>query len=352
MRHHVILNPTSGGGAGRKLRPEIERELAARGLPFTLEETARPWHAAELAQAAARAGVEVVVAAGGDGTIHEVANGLLAAAAAGEGSPALGVIPVGTGNDFAKMLVGGMDRRRAYEALAAGDVAVFDVGHVSWTGAAPDPGQAAAHAGPAAADRSSGAADPSSGTEYFVNGMGTGVDVEVVRQIHRLPHMPAILLYLIGLIRAVIGFKAIPLRIRADGRALDRPVMIIAIGNGQCLGGGFWVCPHARPDDGRFDICMVDDLNYFQIARTIPRVMRGTHERLAVVTMDQAESIELETAGAGAAPLFFQLDGELREPADARRLRIDLRRAALRVVGGRATRGDDAAPAGRAEGGA
>ncbi len=335
MRHHVILNPTSGGGAGRKLRPEIERELAARGLTFTLEETERPWHAAELAQAAARAGVDVVVAAGGDGTIHEVANGLLAAAAGGEGDPALGVIPVGTGNDFAKLLVGGKDRRQAYQALAAGDVAVFDVGHVSWS--------AGASAGGAAAPAAPGAGDGQIGAEYFINGMGTGVDVEVVRQIHRLPHMPAILLYLIGLIRAVIGFKAIPLRIRADDRPLDRPVMIIAIGNGPCLGGGFWVCPHARPDDGRFDICMVDDLNYFQIARTIPRVMRGTHEHLAVVTMDQARTIEVETVGAGAAPLFFQLDGELREPADARRMRIALRPGALRVVGGRVTRGDGAA---------
>ena len=324
MRHHVILNPTSGGGAGRKLRGEIERELTVRGLPFTLAETARPWHAAELAQAAVRAGADVVVAAGGDGTIHEVANGLLAQArrTGGERAPTLGVIPVGTGNDFAKLLVGGKDRRLAYDALAAGNVAAFDVGHVTWSG----------------------------GAEYFINGMGTGVDVEVVRQIQRLPHMPAVLLYLIGLLRAVIGFKAIPLRIRADGRQLDRKVMIIAIGNGPCLGGGFYVCPRARPDDGRFDICMVGDLNYFQIARTIPRVMRGTHEHLAVVTMDQAETIELEAPGA--APLFFHLDGELREPADARHLRIELRRAALVVVGGAATAGAAAPRVERSEGNA
>lgn len=306
MHQHVIVNPTSGGGAGGKLRSEMERELTARGLSWTLEETARPGHAVELARAAALGGADVVVAAGGDGTVHEVANGLLLAASASAGSArALGVIPVGTGNDFAKLLVGGKHRPAAYDALASGHVVRFDAGFVSWPG----------------------------GEEYFINGMGTGVDVEVVRQIQRLPHMPAVLLYLVGLLRAVVGFKAIPLRIRADGRPLDRPVMIIAIGNGPCLGGGFWVAPRARPDDGRFDICIVDDLGYVQIARTIPRVMRGTHEDLAVVTMDRAETIELEAAGP--APLFFHLDGELREPADARSLRVELRRGVLPVVGGR-----------------
>ncbi len=291
MRYHVILNPASGGGAGRKLRPEIERELTARGLDFTLAETERPWHAAELARAAAGAGFDVVVGAGGDGTMHEVANGLLTLRAGLDPSappgmvpppdavPALGAIPVGTGNDFAKTLVGGMDRPRAYDALAAGQVGLFDVGRITWSGA----------------------------SEYLVNSIGTGIDVEVLRQVKRLPSMPGVLGYLVGLLRAVIGFKAIPLRIRLDDRQLDRLVMIIAVQNGPCLGGGFWVCPSARPEDGRLDICMVGDLNYFQIARTIPRVMRGTHEHLAVVTMDRAKTIELEAPGA--APLFFQLDG-------------------------------------------
>ncbi len=328
LRYHVILNPASGGGAGRKLRREIERELTARGLDFTLAETERPWHAAELARAAAAAGYAVVVGAGGDGTMHEVANGLLTLRAgldpsappgtlpAPDAIPALGAIPVGTGNDFAKLLVGGMDRRRSYDALADGRVGLFDVGRITWSGA----------------------------SEYLVNSIGTGVDVEVLRQVKRLPRMPGVLGYLVGLVRAVIGFKAIPLRIRLDERQLDRPLMIIAIQNGPCLGGGFWVCPGARPDDGRLDICMVGDLNYVQIARTIPRVMRGTHEHLAVVTMDRAQTIELEAPGA--APLFFQLDGELREPAGVHQLRIELVPRALRVLG--AAPASAAAPAGAA----
>lgn len=304
--YHVVLNPTSGGGLGRRLRGEVERELEVRGIGFTLTETARRGHAVEIARAAAERGVDVVVAAGGDGTIHEVANGILSAAG-GRPPAALGVIPIGTGNDFAKLLEGGLDRGRAYEALAAARTVDFDVGAVEWDGA----------------------------REYFVNGMGTGVDVEVVRQMERLPRLPGVVSYLVALVRAVVGFRAIPLRIALDDRREERRVMIIAIGNGPCLGGGFWVTPRARPDDGRFDICIVDDLNYYRIARTIPRVMRGTHEGLPDVSMSSARTIELEAASG--QPLFFHLDGELREPAGARRLRIEVAPAALRVVGGKAT---------------
>jgi YegS/Rv2252/BmrU family lipid kinase len=305
---------------GRKLRSEIERELTARGLHFTLAETERPWHAVELAGAAAEAGADVVVAAGGDGTIHEVANGLLQART--ERRVALGVIPVGTGNDFAKLLETGTNRARAYDLLASGRVRDLDVGYVTWAG----------------------------GAEYFINGMGTGVDVEVIRQVKRLPRMNGTLAYLIGLLRAVVGFKAVPLKVRADGRQLDRRVMIIAIGNGPCLGGGFWLTPRAQADDGLLDICLVDDLSYLQIVRYIPRVMRGTHEHLPVVKMDQAENIELEAPQSAA--FFFHMDGELRELTDTRRLRIELIRTALPVVGARAgVHAPAARPAQSAEGG-
>lgn len=305
---HVILNPTSGGGAGRRIRQEIERELAARGLRFTLEETTHRGHAVELARAAVERGAETIVAAGGDGTVHEVANGLLTAVGEG-GRPALGVIPVGTGNDFVKALGGVMSRARAYDVLADGEVRHFDVGRVEWEG----------------------------GCEFFVNGMGTGIDVEVVRQIERLPRLPGVVSYLLGLLRALARFRAIPLRITWDGERRHQKVHMIAIGNGACIGGGFYVCPNAVPHDGRFDLCIVDELSLLQIARLLPRVMRGTHEGQPMVQMRQAVEIEIEAAGD--APLFFQMDGELREPPGGRRLRVRVEHGALPVVAPRTLAG-------------
>jgi YegS/Rv2252/BmrU family lipid kinase len=314
---HVILNPNSGGGAGRRMRPEIERELARRDIAFTIEETRGPGHATELARAAAEQGIGTVVAAGGDGTIHEVVNGLLAVDRnLTAGSTALGVVPIGTGNDFVKVVAGGTDRQKAYDVLAKGRVRRFDVGRVVWEG----------------------------GAEYFINGVGTGIDVEVVRQITRLPRLPGVVSYLVALMRVLARFDPIPLRIHLDDEVVERKVMIIAVGNGRCLGGGFYVCPDAAPDDGRLDVCVVKDLSMLQIARVVPRILRGTHGRHPAVHMATASSIEV--VALGDAPICFQIDGELREPEGIRRLRIELERAALPVV---AQESSTVVPSGRVE---
>lgn len=294
-RVRVILNPAAGGGAGARIRARLERGLDASGVDYALSETTGPGHAVRLAAAAVGQAAEIVVAVGGDGTIHEVANGLLdASQAQGRAVPALAVVPTGTGNDFAKVVEGGAEPDRMSDLLRGGTPRRLDVGRVRWA----------------------------DGTEYFVNGMGTGIDVEVVRQIERLPRLPGAAGYLIGLLRALAGYRPIPLRLRLDGELLERRVMIAAIGNGVCIGGGFYVCPAARPDDGRFDVCIINDLGYMGIARTIPRVMRGTHRELPGVEMHQARVIEIEAADD--ARLFFQLDGELREPVGEPRVRIEL----------------------------
>ena len=190
----IILNPTSGGGAGRKARAEIERELTRRDLPFEITETRGRGDAVGLAEQAAQDGVSTVVAAGGDGTIHEVVNGLMRARGQAESAPILGVIPIGTGNDFAKLLPLDGGRPAAYDVLKAGVVRTYDVGLAEWDG----------------------------GSEYFVNGMGTGIDVEVVRQIERLPWLPGMPRYLAGLMRALVGFRPIRLAMRVDGVQMDR----------------------------------------------------------------------------------------------------------------------------------
>jgi diacylglycerol kinase (ATP) len=296
----IILNPASGGGAGRKARAEIERELTRRALVYEITETRGRGHAVELAEQAAVDGVSSVVAAGGDGTIHEVVNGLLRARGRAARNPVLGVIPIGTGNDFAKLLplVGG--RAGAYDLLKGDVVRSFDVGVAEWDG----------------------------GSEYFINGMGTGIDVEVVRQIERFPRLPGTLRYLAGLVAALIGFRPIKLAMRVDGVQMDRKVMIIAVANGRCIGGGFHLCPSAKPDDGKLDLSIVNEVSYWEIARLLPRILRGTHVGHRAVEMTRLDEIEIS---AGSA-LFFQLDGELRE-ATTRIVRVRVEPHALEVRG-------------------
>lgn len=301
---HVILNPVSGGGRGRKMRDRVEKGLAGCGLDISLSVTEARGHAVELARASAF-DADVVVAVGGDGTAHEVANGLLTAGLQVGAPPAvLGVLPVGSGNDFVKMLGLADGLNGAIATVANGVARRFDVGRVRWDG----------------------------GDEFFINGAGTGIDVEVVRQALRHPRLPGVLKYLVGVLRAVIGFRAIPVRVTVDGERFDDRMMMVAVGNGKCIGGGFWVTPAAEPEDRLLDILMVTSLNYREIAAVIPRVMRGTHTGMRQVTMRQGSQIRIEATGN--EPLFFQLDGELREPPGARAMEISTLPGALAVLAG------------------
>lgn len=305
MRKHinVILNPVAGGSAGRKSREGLERRLNARDLHYVLHETEGPGHATDLAHEAAAAGAAIVLVAGGDGTVHEAANGLLAYRQE-HGAPdtALAVYPVGTGNDFVKLLYSPRDPDLACDVLLNGRLRHFDAGRVTWN----------------------------DGSEFFINAAGTGVDVEVVRQIRKLPRIRGALSYLIGLTRTVFQFKPLQLRVSFDGQPVERNVLMMAVTNGLCLGGGFYICPAALPDDGYFDTIMVEELSYLGIVRAVPRVMRGTHEKLAEVSMQRARKVEIESMNG--MPLYFQLDGELREPISANSMTFELNAGVLPVL--------------------
>lgn len=293
----VVLNPAAGGGRAAGLASGIGARLARAGVEHLVLQTDQPGHATVIASRQ-RGRSTVVAAAGGDGTVHEVANGLLSVPE--EERPALGVLPVGTGNDFAKLL-SGRTIDSAVSALAGRGTRIMDVGRVSWQG----------------------------GTEYFINGMGTGIDVEVVRQIQRMTRFRGVAGYLLGVLRALRVFEPIEMRYRVGAEWSSRRVMIIAVGNGVCQGGGFYLTPDATPDDGRLDLCMVREINLPRIARALTRLMRGRHITLPEVCMERFEVLEIETVDA---PLFFQVDGELREPPEVRRLRVEVVPAALRVV--------------------
>lgn len=293
----VILNPAAGGGRAGRLRRAIERELTARGLHADVVLTRERGHGVELAAEAA-ADHGLVVAAGGDGTVHEVANGLLSVESARRAA-GLAVLPIGTGNDFVKLL-GGRRLGHAFDALLSGVTRTVDVGRVTWPGA----------------------------SEYFINGMGTGIDVEVVRQIARLPRLRGVAGYFVGVLRALRVFDPIGARLLVDGVEIADRVMIIAVGNGVSQGGGFYITPGALADDGWLDLCVISEMRMGRVLITLPRLLRGSHVALPGVCMKQFRRLEVETD----VPLFFQLDGELREPSGTHRLEVEVIPAALRVA--------------------
>lgn len=301
-RLHVVLNPSAGGGRASRIRTEIARELAAAGYRFDMTETAASGEAVAIAERAAGEGADVVVAVGGDGTIHEVANGLLRALEQQPDLPAvLAVVPVGTGNDFTKMLDARPGRPAAYERLRTGERRRIDVGLATWN----------------------------EEREYFINAFGTGIDTQVVRAIQPLRGLPRALVYLLGVSRALAGYVPTSVRVTIADEQIEQSIMTLAVANGRCIGGSFRICPAARPDDGLLDVCIVGRLPRRHQPAMALRMLRGTHTAHPAVLNRRSDRVTVEAAHG--APLEFQLDGEPRDVTHGG-ITLEVRAAALPVL--------------------
>ncbi len=221
MKYLIIVNPTSGRGYAETVIPQIEELLSAHNLDFEIKRTEHPWHAAELAERAAGEGVDVVVSASGDGTANEVLNGLMRARAAGFDKTALGLLPIGTGNDFGFGMGIGDDIAKNCATLAKNERILMDVGIVRG-GDFPE-------------------------GRYFGNGVGIGFDAAVGFEAEKVRFTRGLLAYLIAAMRTVfLYYKAPTVEITYNGETFSQPSLMISIMNGQRMGGGFYMAPKAN----------------------------------------------------------------------------------------------------------
>ncbi|HZO90356.1 MAG TPA: diacylglycerol kinase family protein [Chthonomonadaceae bacterium] len=270
----IILNPVAGRGQGARRRAELERlliEIAANSsVEWSLIPTQAPGHASALAAEAAAQGAEVIAAAGGDGTLGEVVNGL-----AGTGAR-LGVLPMGTGNDFARSLGLGTDLREAVHALFFGSARSVDLG------------------------RTQG--------RWFINVAGCGFDAAVAERVNRgfrsLRGTPA---YIAAVLQSLLTFRPAAMRLTADGQTHELRAMMCTVANAPTYGGGMRIAPEAQIDDGLFDICLLADAGRIELLLAFPRVFRGTHVTHPKVTMLRARHIHIECD----PPLPALVDGEV-----------------------------------------
>jgi len=289
----VIVNLLAGRGRCRRLWPSIERALRSSQLPFRHVFTQAPGAAIEIARRAAE-DFSVVVAVGGDGTIHEVATGLMGSSAK------LGIIPAGTGNDFVKMLgIPPKDPIGAIEILHSGLPRRVDVGRV--------------------------------GERYFVNGLGVGLDGAVAWRVWRSWRWPALApwIYLYAAVREALFFRSSDVEIVAPDWEASGRLLMVGASNGRYHGGDFLLVPHAEIDDGLFDVYMIADMAPFRRLREIPKTRRGEHITLPEVQIRRAPWVEI----VSKKPLLGHLDGEPVE-FPAGRLRVELLPKALEVIGG------------------
>ncbi len=281
-RCKVVVNPAAGkGGAGRQV-DRLTGLLRERGLDFSLELTTGPWHAAEIARAAALDGFDTVAAAGGDGTGNEVINGLVAAQAEMATSPAFAVLPIGRGNDLAFGMGIPADLAAAVAALAGGCTRPFDVGRVR------------------GGDYAQG--------RFFGNGVGVGFDTLVGLEAARMKRMSGAAAYACAAVKLLAIYSDAPLvRLRFDGREIVRRMTMISLMNGRRMGGAFHMAPAASTDDGLLDVCAAERTGRARMIGLFVRYVRGTQARSRFVTTARTERAAVE---ALEGSLAVHADGE------------------------------------------
>jgi diacylglycerol kinase (ATP) len=282
MKYLIIVNPTSGRSYAETVIPQIEECLSAHKLDFEIMRTERPWQAAELAEEAAKNGVDVVVSASGDGTANEVLNGLMRARSAGFSQTAMGILPVGTGNDFAYGMGLPGDLEKACATLAENKRMTIDVGLVK------------------GGDYPEG--------RYFGNGVGIGFDAAVGFEAEKVTWTRGLLAYLIAAMRTVfLYYNAPTVEMAYDGKTITQPSLMISIMNGQRMGGGFYMAPESSPKDGELDLCIVSEASKLRIFQLINFFLSGTQAGQAEVTTGRTKKI---SAKATKGTLPAHCDGE------------------------------------------
>ena len=296
----VILNPTAGRGAGARLSPQITECLRGHGLDFQLVATSAPGDAVALARDAVAQGRETVVVVGGDGTANEVLNGLMQAQNGPDGTT-MGIVPIGTGNDFAFGAGIPLDLEEACRVIARGQSQVLDVGRVCADNEEP---------------------------LYFGNGVGIGFDAMVNIESRKVQRLRGTLLYLVAVIRTLaLYYEAPQTTIRIDEQELAQPSLMVTVMNGYRMGGGFYMTPGSRMDDGLFDLCIAAKVNRSKMVAFVPRFMRGTHITDPDITMAQGRQVTV----VSESPWAGHVDGEIYG-LGARRFEIELLPQRLRVI--------------------
>lgn len=294
----LVVNPASANGRTGQEWPGLVAEAQRLGVRVEERLTEGPGHATELAREASMAGADVVVAVGGDGTVHEVVNGLVGPGGTPFGHAALGVIARGTGRDFIRSHAIPTKAADAIRAIAEGPIRPIDVGEVESAG------------------------DPE-GSRRFANAASCGVTGAIAKRANgmskRFGGTPT---FLVAAFQGFRGYDNTPVHVELDGRPFDVTASAIVCAIGHSLGGGIKVAHGARQDDGLLDMVLVGDVGAKDLALNLHRLYTGTlgdHPQIThlkgveVAVSGGALQVEADGELAGTTPAVFRcLRGALR----------------------------------------
>jgi YegS/Rv2252/BmrU family lipid kinase len=299
----VILNPIAGKGTAPGEFPKIEAFLRDRGEDYEIVLTKGPRDAIEIARKYPLDQDTAVVAAGGDGTCNEVANGLLTREEPLPFPPLFGHLPIGRGNDFSYTARISNDLEQALEILIQRKTSPLDAGYVIG-GYFPE-------------------------GRYFVNGLGIGFDTKVGLEAAKMKRVHSALSYALGAIITMIRFDPSPqLEIKYDDKSVTLDAIIVSLMNGQRMGGSFLMGPRASLNDGALDMCAATHRSRLQICKLILGYTKGTQEACGGVTMGRAVNFSLKALKGG---MTAHCDGET-VCLDGKELAINCRPGVLRLI--------------------
>ena len=274
----LIANPAAGKGRGARALAAVEQTLRAAGVAYEVRQTGGPGEGTRLAAAATREGVETLVTVGGDGSFHEVLAGVLAEAP--RETPTLGLIPVGTGNDYARMLgLSGDDPAGAARTLLEGRVRAVDVGRLEGGDAGP---------------------------EHFCNNVGLAFMAAANAAHERARFLPGRLSYSLGGVASFLAYRAERLEVWVDDVALEGRFLIVHIAIGRYCGGGICLTPGADIDAGEFHVCLLPERSKVKAMLQWSRIAAG--ERVGDMEILTGTRVRVH----GARGFLIHADGEVR----------------------------------------
>ena len=299
----IILNPMADMGNAWTVANDLRPIIAEYGNA-DWSGTVYPTHATELAKQAGKDGYDMVIAIGGDGTCHEVVNGLMQISE--QKRPIMGIVPVGSGNDFAHAIGVPIQSDRALAHALNGEPSTVDIGLMT---------------------------DENGRQEYFDNSVGIGFDAVVTIRSHKLPLLRGFIMYLTAVIQTILlNHEPSMMQITADGETWEQSNLMIAACNGPREGGGFMIAPDAKNDDGIMDYMMIAKCSRAMMFRLVPEVMNGTHGRFDLVKMGTCQKFSITSE----LPVYIHADGEIYTSFGSNLHKVDFEilPGALRVVKG------------------
>lgn len=279
----VIINPTSGNGSSKKKWPKIKQLLKTYDFDFQYAFTERANHSSIIVKNAIKNGYTNIISVGGDGTLHNIVNGIMQQTNVPTTTINVGVIPVGTGNDWIKTHRIPKDIEKAIQLIKKGNSKLQDVGKIEFTNQTKKP-------------------------VFFINLAGVGFDGYVVSQIKKYKQFGA-LSYLIGALFGLFSFKNFHSKVFLNSEKIEGKTLMILIGVCKYSGGGMQLTKTSNPFDGLFDISVAKNFSKFDVIKNFMNLFNGKIVNFKKVESRKSDKVAIEIFEKNEP--FIQADGEL-----------------------------------------